>query len=263
MMASSPTDRNKANVLWFDELSMRDVGLVGGKNASLGEMYRQLTPKGVKIPNGFAVTATAFHRFLREAEIADEIKRVLTGLDTRDLHELETRGALVRGLILGKEMPGDIVDDIRKAYVRLEHECVFARTKQLELAPRMPAGNSLPDRRPRGTNKSIPIHTCRLLCLHAWMCACADHPPACVSVLLMTRRACLVSLRTPPPPPAPRPCQWNCRYSGHVDVAVRSSATAEDLPNASFAGQQDTCVTLIMTKNRTLFFFVIENISRE
>jgi pyruvate,water dikinase len=125
-MASTAPDRNKASVLWFDELSMRDVGLVGGKNASLGEMYRQLTPRGVKIPNGFAVTSTAFHRFLREADIADEIRRVLTGLDTRDLHDLETRGALVRGLILGKEMPSDIVDDIRKAYVRIENECVGA-----------------------------------------------------------------------------------------------------------------------------------------
>ena len=61
--------QNMALVRWFSEIGIEDVPLVGGKNASLGEMYRQLTPKGVKVPNGFATTADAYRQFLRESEL--------------------------------------------------------------------------------------------------------------------------------------------------------------------------------------------------
>jgi pyruvate,water dikinase len=84
----------------FAELGIEDVGLVGGKNASLGEMYRELTPRGVSIPNGFAVSAFAYHYFLREAGITDEVRRILTGLDVSDLEDLGRRGSDVRGTIL-------------------------------------------------------------------------------------------------------------------------------------------------------------------
>ena len=67
------SDKSKKFVLWFNELSIEDVPLVGGKNASLGEMYRNLTSKGVKIPNGFAVTAYAYNYLLEKAKIKDEI----------------------------------------------------------------------------------------------------------------------------------------------------------------------------------------------
>ena len=69
--------KSKKFILWFNEVSINDVNIVGGKNASLGEMYRNLTRKGVKIPNGFAVTAHAYNYFLEKAGIKDEIRRIL------------------------------------------------------------------------------------------------------------------------------------------------------------------------------------------
>ena len=85
-------DRSTQFILWFDEIGIEDVGLVGGKNASLGEMYRLLTSKGVRIPNGFAITAAAYRYILQHAGIEDEIKRALKGLDTHDVEDLARRG---------------------------------------------------------------------------------------------------------------------------------------------------------------------------
>jgi pyruvate,water dikinase len=138
-------------VRWFREISLADVTLVGGKNASLGEMYRELTPTGIRVPNGFAVTAEAYRHFLRVAGLGDEIRRVLSGLDTRDLSALADRGRRIREAILARPLPDEIRAEIAEAYAEL------------------------------------------------------------------------------------------CRESGgHGDTAVRSSATAEDLPTASFAGQQES-----------------------
>ena len=142
-------------ILWFDELGISDVPVVGGKNASLGEMYRKLTKKGVSIPNGFAITAEAYRYLLREAGIEDDIKRILKDLDTHDIRNLRVRGQKVRKAILGAEFPQDLKDAITKAYARL--------------------------------------------------------------------------------------CKG---YGANTDVAVRSSATAEDLPDASFAGQQETYLNI-------------------
>jgi pyruvate,water dikinase len=64
-------------IRWFQELTIDDVPLVGGKNASLGEMIRELTPKGISIPNGFAVTAQAYHAFLQYNELDARIQNVL------------------------------------------------------------------------------------------------------------------------------------------------------------------------------------------
>ncbi|MBI2984932.1 MAG: phosphoenolpyruvate synthase [Candidatus Kerfeldbacteria bacterium] len=138
-------------VRWFKNLRNKDVKLVGGKNASLGEMYSLLTPRGVRIPNGFAVTAEAYFYFLKQAGIQKEIRRILRGLDTSNLKDLAWRGAKVRQTILRAQLPPDLEQAIVTNYRQLERE--FG---------------------------------------------------------------------------------WN------VDVAVRSSATAEDLPDASFAGQQET-----------------------
>ena len=77
-------DKNKKFILWFNELFIKDVPLVGGKNASLGEMYRNLTRKGVRIPNGFAVTAFAYNYFLEKAKIKNEINSILKNLDKKD-----------------------------------------------------------------------------------------------------------------------------------------------------------------------------------
>lgn len=138
-------------VKWFEELGIEDVPLVGGKNASLGEMYRELAPKGVKVPNGFAVTADAYRAFLNEAKLDATIRAILKDLDTHDINNLRQRGRRVRQAILGAALPLDLAEAITDAYARLSD----------------------------------------------------GHADA-------------------------------------VDVAVRSSATAEDLPDASFAGQQET-----------------------
>jgi pyruvate,water dikinase len=143
--------KSKPFILWFDEITKEDVPLVGGKNASLGEMYSKLSKKGIKIPYGFAVTAEAYKHFIKENKLEDKIKEILKGLDTHDVADLQKRGKKIRTLILRAKMPKDLKEEISKAYARLEE-----------------------------------------------------------------------------------------KYGKHVDVAVRSSATAEDLPEASFAGQQET-----------------------
>ena len=140
---------------WFDETSIEDVPLVGGKNASLGEMYRELTPKGIKIPNGFSVTAKAYWHVLRAGGILEKLKQTLEGLDTSNVSELAKRGKAARDLILGAGIPDDLWDEIKTGYDRL--------------------------------------------------------------------------------------CE---QYGENTDVAVRSSATAEDLPTASFAGQQETYLNI-------------------
>ncbi len=138
-------------VKWFEEVGIEDVPSVGGKNASLGEMYRELAAKGVKVPNGFAVTADAYRAFLREAKLDGRIRTILKDLDTHNLDNLRQRGRQVRQVILSAVFPLDLTEAISDAYDRLSDSHVEP-----------------------------------------------------------------------------------------VDVAVRSSATAEDLPDASFAGQQET-----------------------
>ncbi|MCK5195941.1 MAG: phosphoenolpyruvate synthase, partial [Desulfobulbaceae bacterium] len=89
-------NHEKAFILWFDDIGIDDVPLVGGKNASLGEMYQHLTSKGVAIPHGFAITAYAYRYLLKEAGVEDEIKEVLSDLDTEDMHNLAERGEKCR-----------------------------------------------------------------------------------------------------------------------------------------------------------------------
>ncbi|HOZ55743.1 MAG: Phosphoenolpyruvate synthase [Parcubacteria group bacterium ADurb.Bin316] len=143
-------------IKFFDELGIKDVPQVGGKNASLGEMYRKLTSKGVRVPNGFATTACAYDYFMKEAGLKDKIRDILKGLDTHNVRDLMVRGDKVRKLIIATEFPEDFKKEIVGAYKKL--------SKEYE--------------------------------------------------------------------------------SNKVDVAVRSSATAEDLPDASFAGQQETYLNI-------------------
>ncbi|MFN0129263.1 MAG: phosphoenolpyruvate synthase [Verrucomicrobiales bacterium] len=146
------TDPNSSALIrWFTELTIDDIPLVGGKNASLGEMVRELSSQGVRVPDGFAVTAEAYRLFIRQAGLDEVIRRHLHGLDTRDTENLSSRGRAVREAMLGATLPQALRDEIAAAYIRLQ-----------------------------GTLAQAP------------------------------------------------------------DVAVRSSATAEDLPDASFAGQQET-----------------------
>ncbi|QFY41923.1 phosphoenolpyruvate synthase [Candidatus Methylospira mobilis] len=142
---------NRRYIRWFNEITLADVPLVGGKNASLGEMYRELTAHGVNIPNGFAVTADAYRHVLDSAGLWERLHELLDDLEADDVVQLAERGARVRELINLAPLPEDLQREIIGAYHDLQAE-----------------------------------------------------------------------------------------YGDNFSVAVRSSATAEDLPTASFAGQQDT-----------------------
>ncbi len=92
-------------VRWFEEIGIGDVPLVGGKNASLGEMYRELSAAGVRVPNGFAVTADGYRLLLRETGLGDRLRALLGGLDTRDIENLRRRGQSARDAILSEHFP--------------------------------------------------------------------------------------------------------------------------------------------------------------
>ena len=101
-------NKNKQNILWFNELTIKDVPYVGGKNASLGEMYRNLKSKGVPVPNGFAVTAHAYRYLLEKDKIIKEIDNTLKNLNINDLEALSQKGAKIRKLIRNAEIPKDL-----------------------------------------------------------------------------------------------------------------------------------------------------------
>lgn len=171
-----------AYIRWFEDLGISDVPLVGGKNASLGEMIRALEKKGVKVPGGFAVTAEAYRYVVRERKMDQKIKDILHGLDTHNVRDLARRGQAVRSLILSEPMPEDLEKEIIEAYEALSKR--FAKGKKARWA-------------------------------------------------------------------------W-------ADVAVRSSATAEDLPDASFAGQQETFLNVsspedLLTTARKCFASLFTN----
>lgn len=147
---------SKSYILWFDEIGIDDVGLVGGKNASLGEMYRHLTKKKVRVPSGFAITAFAYRYVLEKSGAFVALKKILHGLDHKDSRVLTSVGKKAREIVLKCEIPLDLQKEIVSAYHQLSSQ-----------------------------------------------------------------------------------------YKGkNIDVAVRSSATAEDLPSASFAGQQETYLNI-------------------
>jgi len=149
------------NILWFRELGIKDVSRVGGKNASLGEMYNNLVVKGVNLPNGFATTSEAYFNFLQETGLDKKIKEILENIDVHDLKALQQKGKKVRELILHSTLTESLQRDIILAYKELSE----------------------------------------------------------------------------------------LYQDENTDVAVRSSATAEDLPGASFAGQQETFLNITGEEN--------------
>ena len=151
IVPSSSRSKEQAPVLWFEEFGIADVPLVGGKNASLGEMIQHLVRKGIRIPNGFATTAQAYRRFLEFNGLDVKLRKLFVGLSVEDLNQLRRVGSQARALILEASFPEDLDRAIRGGYARL--------------------------------------------------------------------------------------CE---QYGSNTDVAIRSSATAEDLPDASFAGQHET-----------------------
>ncbi len=146
-------------IRWFKELTIQDIALVGGKNASLGEMYRELRSKGLRVPNGFALTTEAYRLFIKENRLDAKIKAAVKNLDARDVLALRRAGANIRRQILAAKFPSVLEKELLMAYRALGTE--------------------------------------------------------------------------------------NNRSKGPVSVAVRSSATAEDLPDASFAGQQESFLNVI------------------
>ena len=146
------------NVVWFTDIGLADLESVGGKNSSLGEMIRNLSSAGVRVPDGFATTADAYRHFIGDTGLADTISEQLAGLDTDDVQRLADAGRRIRQSVVAQPFPEDLEADIRSAYERLAADT------------------------PQG----------------------AEEP----------------------------------------SFAVRSSATAEDLPDASFAGQQETFLNI-------------------
>ena len=96
----------------LDEVGIGDIGTVGGKNASLGEMLRALGSKGVSVPSGFAVTADGYRYFIQKAGLDRHIRNALRGLNTRDMRDLATRGERVRESIMQASLPTALQDEI-------------------------------------------------------------------------------------------------------------------------------------------------------
>ncbi|MGK2899840.1 MAG: phosphoenolpyruvate synthase [Burkholderiaceae bacterium] len=109
-------------IRWFSEIGAGDVSLVGGKNASLGEMYRELATRGVRVPNGFAVTAEAYRHVLDQGDGWSRLRQVLAGLDVRDVDDLARRARAAREIVYGAPLPADLVAEIGAAYARLQAE---------------------------------------------------------------------------------------------------------------------------------------------
>ena len=119
-------------IAWFDHLSMNDVGLVGGKNASLGEMINHLSQVGVNVPSGFATTTTAYREFLSANGLVGRINQILAELDVDNINALSTVGRTIRGWILSAAIPDKILHAISQAYDKLvagnhnHHDISFA-----------------------------------------------------------------------------------------------------------------------------------------
>jgi pyruvate,water dikinase len=111
------------HILFFNQISISDIGKVGGKNASLGEMYCRLNPIGIKIPNGFAVTAEGYRLFRKENNLEKPLEDLLLSLDTKEYSNLSSIGEKARNLILSATIPEEIGKDIRAAYKELCKQC--------------------------------------------------------------------------------------------------------------------------------------------
>src|SRR3954470_9827520 len=110
---------NLPYVIGFDKVGMSDVGRVGGKNASLGEMISQLASSGVRVPGGFATTADAYRDFLAHDGLSGCINTLLAALDVDDVGELARVGRAIRQLIADTPFPQQLTDEIRHAYDKM------------------------------------------------------------------------------------------------------------------------------------------------
>ncbi len=106
-------------VRFFEEIGLGDVALVGGKNASLGELYRELTPYGVRVPNGFATTAKAYRYVLDRADAWQPLRDALAGLNPANIEDLAQRAARARNIIYSAALPSDLAEEILRAHAQL------------------------------------------------------------------------------------------------------------------------------------------------
>jgi pyruvate,water dikinase len=122
MMPKEPnTSNGRANeqVLWLNEIGLKDIAKVGGKNASLGEMIGHLTSKGIRVPEGFAVTTNAFRLFMESAQLEGKVKEIINGLDPDDPVDVAARGANIRKVFLDAEFPDELRREIAFSYWQL------------------------------------------------------------------------------------------------------------------------------------------------
>jgi len=113
---------SRSDVRWFKDIRLEDVGLVGGKTASLGELYGALSGSGVLVPNGFALTATAYRDALAEAEAGDALHRLLDDLDKDNMTQLAERAKTARAVVYAATGGAALRAQIAEAYRALEQE---------------------------------------------------------------------------------------------------------------------------------------------
>jgi pyruvate,water dikinase len=126
----------KKYIVWFKNIGIKDVPLVGGKNASLGEMFRHLVPEGINIPNGFALTSHAYFYFLKESGVYDQLKDIFKNFKPNDIDSLQETGKKSRDLILKADMPKKLERKIVKYYKKL---CQIYKEKDTVVAIRSSA----------------------------------------------------------------------------------------------------------------------------
>ncbi|MBU1131779.1 phosphoenolpyruvate synthase [Patescibacteria group bacterium] len=128
--------RKDKYILFFSEIGKKDISLVGGKNAALGEMYGKISKLGINVPNGFSVTAKAYFDFIKESKLNGKIADILSGLDTRNVEDLQNRSEQVRNLITQAEFSEILKKQIIEAYEKLS---AHYKTKNLSVAVRSSA----------------------------------------------------------------------------------------------------------------------------
>jgi pyruvate,water dikinase len=145
--------KSKKNILWFKEISIKDVPLVGGKNASLGEMFSSLSRKGINVPNGFATTSQFYRTFLKENKLLPKLKEAFKGLDSRDIKSLQEAGRKARQLISESEFSKDLKKQILKSYKKLSE---FYQVEEADVAVRSSAtAEDLPSASFAGVHESF------------------------------------------------------------------------------------------------------------
>ena len=115
-------DKKQEHILWFKDILIGDIPLVGGKNASLGEMFSKLTEKGVNVPNGFALTSKSYWYFLKENKLDSVLKEIFLKFNPASIKSLQETGRAARGVISKSSFPKDLEEEIIKAYQKLGEE---------------------------------------------------------------------------------------------------------------------------------------------